>query len=173
MKKTLEEIKRIEPDPLWGYAIQEINGRMYPRMLDRESYDKEAILFSSLKTCVEKLLNGCANAVKEAEKAIMKYERIESRTAGRERSNTGKKEENKPSVRGKMEILQMQQPERSGRVAEEKGIQDFFSRYPKPLRQPAERGSLMDPACIYFYICVKRSRDLQPSKRHEDRKSVV
>ncbi len=121
MKKTLEEIKRIEPDPLWGYAIQEINGRMYPRMLDRESYDKEAILFSSLKTCVEKLLNGCANAVKEAEKAIMKYERIESRTAGRERSNTGKKEENKPSVRGKMEILQMQQPERSGRVAEEKG----------------------------------------------------
>ena len=121
MKKALEEIKRIEPDPPWGYAIQEINGRMYLRMLDRESCDKEALLFSLLKTCVEKLLNGCTNAVKAAEKAIMKYERIENRTAGTKKNNTGKKEESRPSIRGKMEILQMQQPERSGRVAEEKG----------------------------------------------------
>lgn len=121
MKKALEEIKRIEPDPPWGYTIQEINGRMYLRMLDRENYDREALLFSSLRKCAEKILDGCTNAVKVAEKAIMKYERIESRTAGTKKNNIGKKEESRPSIRGKMEILQMQQPERSGRVAEEKG----------------------------------------------------
>ncbi|MDE6949496.1 MAG: hypothetical protein K2P64_01005 [Lachnospiraceae bacterium] len=121
MKKTLEEIKRIEPDPPWGYAIQEINGRVYFRMLDRENYDREALLFSSLRKCAEKILDGCTNAVKVAEKAIMKYEHIESRAAGTKKNNIGEKEERRPSVRGKMEILQMQQPEKSGRVAEEKG----------------------------------------------------
>lgn len=121
MKKALEEIKRIEPDPPWGYTIQEINGRMYLRMLDRESYDREALLFSSLKKCTEKILDGYTNAEKVAEKAVIKYERIESRTAGTKKNNIGKKEESRPSIRGKMEILQMQQPERSGRVAEEKG----------------------------------------------------
>lgn len=122
LEEALKEIGRIEPDPPWGYGIRRTtNGRMRLCRLDEESYDREALLLSSLKKCTEKILDCCINSEKAAEKAIMKYERIESRIAGVTKNNTGKKGESRPSVRGKMEILQMQQPERSGRVAEEKG----------------------------------------------------
>lgn len=121
MEEALKEIGRIEPDPPWGYGVaREVNGMRRLRRLDDKECDTESLLFSSLKMNMEKLKDSCINVEKVVEKAIAKYERIENRATGVKKTNVEKKEENRASVRGKMELLQMREPKRSGKVAEEK-----------------------------------------------------
>lgn len=122
--KLDEAVKRVEsaaPDKSIGDVGQEKVWELtHYRNVNITGGDKEEILFTALKECMKQVRDNYKNAETAVEKAAAKYDRIERRMAEKEKSNGEKREEERPSVRKKMELLQMQQPERRNRVAEEK-----------------------------------------------------
>lgn len=121
LDEAAARIESIEPDVVLGSADQrKVWEIMHSRDVHVESGDKEAILLAALKECVEQVGAGYKKAERNIEKAAERYGRIESRIAEKEKRDREKKGEDRPSVKKKIEILQMQQPERRSRVAEEK-----------------------------------------------------
>lgn len=121
LDEAAKRIKSIEPDKVLGNDGQrKVWEMMHSRDVYIEDNGKEEILFAALKKCVEQVGACCKKAEEIAEKAAERYDRIENRKAEKEKREKEKKGEGRPSVKKKIELLQMRQPERSSRVAEEK-----------------------------------------------------
>lgn len=115
LDEALKEIESIEPMLV---RKRENIGKSVERY--REPYDEEGLLFCSLKDYIIKIKTCCICIEKATEKAASKYDRIENQIAEIEKLNADRKKENRPSVRKKIETVQMRQPERGGKVAEER-----------------------------------------------------
>lgn len=121
MDEAVKRMESIETELALEDGYQE-KVRDLMRFYDRDfgSYDKESILLFMSKDYSKKVVDSYKRIAGIIEKAVEKYERIENRIAEAEKNRCIKKKENRPSVKKRIEILQMRQPERSGKVAEKK-----------------------------------------------------
>lgn len=118
LENALQKLESVEqgqvPDRNHQREVYEL---LYSHRTDAGRCDKEIVLLAALKECMKNVKDRYAGAAKMLKETLGKYERIKDRTAGKD---SGEKEKNRESVRKKIAVLQMQQPERTGRVAEEK-----------------------------------------------------